>query len=316
MIRFQAFGVSFKLPLLTLLTPLLASRLGLRGSIGAVMLALWAHESAHILAARLAGVRITELEIMPFGGSARMENPYQLPADRIIPVAAAGPAANLLAALTLGFMAHWGWIAAVHARNLMRPNLLLLLFNLLPALPLDGGRILYALLERPLGEGTALRIGLNLGRLLALALIGCTIAGGIRHGCWNLTLILSAVFIIASERDERRAHLATRAARLEEQLHACTAPKPVRIYQLAESAPLQAALDLLRPRASTYFVLQRGAKPVRLQSGSAVVEFLLKNNAPEATLGELPNGLSLCASSNANQPCESINHPAKLHQYV
>lgn len=293
MIRFQAFGVAFRLPLLTLAMPVLAARLGLQGELGAVMLALGLHELAHILAARAAGVRITEIQLLPFGGSARMENPYQLPPGRVIAVAAAGPAANLLAAFIWGFLAHRGLVTAAYASAFIQPNLILFLFNLLPALPLDGGRILFALLQRPLGEIRALSVGLWLGRLLTASLLCTALAGGIRSGSWNLTLMLAAVFIIASARDERNALVRTRADRLEEQLHSPASPRPTRIYQLDDGTTLRQALALLRPREGAWFVLLRDGNPYRLMDGRSVVAQLLNGGAPDAALRNLPAGFSL-----------------------
>ena len=306
MIRFQAFGVAFRLPLLTLLMPVLAARLGLQGEIGAVMLALGLHEMAHILAAHATGVRITEIQLLPFGGSARMENPYQLPPGRIIVVAAAGPAANLLTALIWGLLAHRGLATAAYASTFIQPNLILFLFNLLPALPLDGGRILFALLQRPLDEGRALNIGLWLGRLLAASLLCAVLAGGIRSGSWNLTLILAAVFLLASARDERSALRQTRASRMEEQLHSPSSPRPTRIYQLDDGTTVQQALALLRPREGAWFVLLRDGNPYRLLDGRSVVEHLLNGSAPDAALRNLPAGFSLETAPGA--PKAAIFH--------
>lgn len=299
MIRFHAFGTRLNLPLLTLITPLLAAKLGLSSDIFCVSLALSLHEIAHMLAAKLAGVRITQITLMPFGGSARMENPYLLPSYRIIPVAAAGPAGNLLAALLFAFLAHWNWISAVRARSYIQPNLILFLFNLLPVLPLDGGRILYALLNRALGEERALGIGLYLGRTLASALVFCFIVGGIRTGLWNLTLLLSAVFILASERDERAALYQTHAARLEQQLRNSSSPLPVRLYQVDEHTRLREALSLLRAHEGAWFVLLRDGAPIRLMDGRSIASALIQQKSPEATLGELANGFSLQAASSA-----------------
>lgn len=218
MIRFRALGITFALPLPALLMPLLAARLGLRADLPSVVIALSAHELAHLLAAYLARVTITEIRIMPFGGSAKMENPYRIPPGRLIAVAAAGPAANLLIAVLAAALAQWQRIPPDLAARTARANLTLMLFNLLPALPLDGGRILFALLERPLGEARALKLGLRLGCILACALLAAALALGLRTGKWNLTLILAAVFLLGSEQDESAALIHSRAQRLEEAL--------------------------------------------------------------------------------------------------
>ena len=287
MIRFRAFGVRFTLPLLALAAPLLALRLGLRGPMRALALALCAHELAHLLAAKLARVGVSEIRLMPFGGSARIENPYRLSPGQIVLVAAAGPAGNLLLTLLCAAFAHWGLISPASAATLVRANLMLMLFNLLPALPLDGGRILYALLSHPLGEAHALRMGLILGRLLAAALLAAMLVGGLCSGKWNLTLLLAATFILISERDERRALGASRALRLEETLDADSAPRPARIYQLDEGISAAQALSLLRPRERAWFVLTQGGAPSGLIDDRSIVRHILEKDAPETALREL-----------------------------
>ncbi len=301
MIHFRAFGVRFTLPLLTLAAPLLALRLGLRGPVRALIPSLCAHELAHLLAARLAGVQISEIRLMPFGGSARMENPYRLSCGQIALVAAAGPAGNLLLMLLSAALAQWGLVSPAVAAALLRANLMLMFFNLIPALPLDGGRMLYALLSRPLGEARALRVGLCMGRLLAAALLAAMLAAALRRGKWNLTLLLAAAFILASERDERRALRASRALRLEEALDADSSPRPARIYQLDESASAAQALSLLRPRERAWFVLTRCGAPCGLIDGRSIVRHIVERNAPETALGELC-GFRLSPASRSGAP--------------
>lgn len=287
MIRFQALGVRFALPLLSLIAPLLALRLGMRGTMGALALAVGAHELAHLAAAKAARVEISEIRLMPFGGSARIENPYRLSPEQLIAVAAAGPAMNLGLALLIAALAQWSILRPDQAAALVQPNLMLMLFNLLPVLPLDGGRILYALLSRPLGEPRALKLGLWLGRALAAALLGLALASGLRHGRWNLTLILAAVFILSSERDERSALINSRARRLEETLESDAVPRPARIYQLDARTSAVQALRLLRPREQAWFVLTEGGTPCGLIDGRSIVRHITSGSAPDAALGQL-----------------------------
>jgi Zn-dependent protease len=103
------------------------------------------HELGHALVARRLGVHVSGIELSFFGGAAKMvEMPRS--SDHEIAIAAAGPAVSLMlggAGLGLGALLHVplfgmiGWI-----------NLVLAGFNLIPALPMDGGRILRALLTR------------------------------------------------------------------------------------------------------------------------------------------------------------------------
>ena len=300
MIRFQALGVRFSLPLLALLAPLLALCLGLRGDMAGILISLALHELGHITAAKLARVEILEIRILPFGGSARMENPYRLTPGRLIAVAAAGPAANLLLMLLSAALAHWGWIRADAASGVVRASLTLMLFNLLPALPLDGGRMLYALLQCPLGEARALRTGIWLGRLLALLLAAGMLFLRLRSGKWNLSFLLAAIFIIVSEKDERSALLHSRAELLERSLSPTTEPMPARIYQLDAHTPASEALRLLRPRESAWFVLTEDGAPKGILDSRSLVQQVLKNG--DAALAEFQQSRLLFIPQPSAQP--------------
>ena len=287
MIRFRALGVNFALPLLTLIAPVLALRLGMRGGMFALFLALGVHELAHLLAAKFMRVDIAEIRLMPFGGSARIENPYRLSPAQLISTALAGPAANLLLAMLLASLAQWGLLTPTAAAEQIAPNITLMLFNLIPALPLDGGRVLYALLERPLGERRALALCLCLGRALAALLAAFFLAGGLRLGRWNLTFLLAAIFLLASGRDETGALSAARAQSLSDALGEDSEPRPARIYQLDEHTTARRALSLLRPREQAWFVLTSNGAPCALIDGRSVVAHLVRGGEPDAALGGL-----------------------------
>lgn len=287
MIRFRALGIRFSLPLLAMIMPLLAMRLGMRAAILPLMLALGVHELAHLFAARLMHVQITEIRLMPFGGSARMENPYGLTPAQLIVTAAAGPLANFLCALLIAAATQWRLLVPAQAAEFFQPHLILMLFNLTPALPLDGGRILYAALLRPMGEKRALHACLYLGHVLAAALFAAAIWGGLHYGKWNLTLILSGVFILASQRDESRALGISRSMRLEAALDADAQPQLARFYQLDASTSAQAAVKLLRPREREWFLLTDAGEPAGVIDGRSIVRFLVGGGHPETPLSQL-----------------------------
>ena len=299
MIRFRALGVNFALPLLTLIFPVLALRLGMQGGMFALFLALGIHELAHLAAARLARVEIAEIRLMPFGGSARIENPYRLSPAQLIPTAIAGPAANLLLAILLAALAQWRVLDPIHAAELVQPNLLLMLFNLIPALPLDGGRILYALLQRPLGETRAQAVCLWFGRILAALLAFTFVAGGLRHGRWNLTFLLAAIFLLSSGRDETGALTAARAQSLSDALGSAEEPRPARVYQLDGQTTARRALSLLRPREPAWFVITSSDAPAALIDSRSVVSHLVQGGPPDTPIGKLPAyQLSPCNAKN------------------
>lgn len=144
------------------------------------------HELGHALMARRLKVPIREIELHFFGGAAKMEGLPRTPGDEIA-IAAAGPAVSF--ALAAGAFAISAWTGAPLLGLLAKVNLFVGLFNLLPALPMDGGRILRALLSRRMGflRATELSVRIARGFAVALGLVG------LLHG--PLTLVALAVLL-------------------------------------------------------------------------------------------------------------------------
>ena len=137
------------------LAPATAWILGLITTAG-LFLSVFGHELSHALMARAEGIGIEEIVLHPFGGLARLKNEPQNPKAELR-IAVAGPAASFLFAI-LAFVA--AKIAAVGNYEatyivfflIASGNLLLALFNLFPGYPLDGGRVLRAILWRSSGN--------------------------------------------------------------------------------------------------------------------------------------------------------------------
>lgn len=243
---------------LALLFPLAAAMLGVRGDAAALLAALAAHEGAHLLAARWMRIGVSQIRLMPFGGAIRMENPYALPAGRLAAVAAAGPLGNLALLVACAALAHWGTLSPVAALAALKANLLLMLFNLLPALPLDGGRMLVAWLSPRLGTARAVGIGIAVGRAVAAALLALCAWTGVARGRFNLSLALCAVFMLASAADERRAADDARARTLLNALKPPAGPARVRLLAVDGGCPAREALRFADPGAPTLFAVYAG----------------------------------------------------------
>ncbi|MFC4078375.1 M50 family metallopeptidase [Salinithrix halophila] len=105
------------------------------------------HELGHVTAARSFGWRIHSIELLPFGGVAHTDEWGTVPAREEIVVALAGPFHNVIMVLFGLLFYQFGWWSAEWTEYFVKGNAMLAGFNLLPIYPLDGGRILQALLS-------------------------------------------------------------------------------------------------------------------------------------------------------------------------
>jgi len=205
MIRFRCAGIEFRIHVLTLLAGALAVVLGIRGELPYLALAVCIHEAMHIFAALLTGLTIEYIELMWFGGAAHIKDIYSARTMPLIIAALAGPLGNLITAAFAAALAWWGAIGFHAAAAAVRINLMLMLFNLMPALPLDGGRVFYAAAAVFIGRDTAARIAAGLGHLLAVILICAAAYVYFGSGVVNITFLLMAVFLISSSLTELRS---------------------------------------------------------------------------------------------------------------
>lgn len=163
------------------------------------------HELGHALAARRYGIRTRDITLLPIGGVARLEAMPKEPRQELV-VALAGPMVNVVIAALL-----WLWLAATGGMpdfagtafigegfldrefiaRLLAVNIWLVLFNLIPAFPMDGGRVLRALLAMKSGNfASATENAARVGKFFALlfGIIGMFVVG-------NPFLVLIALFV-------------------------------------------------------------------------------------------------------------------------
>lgn len=167
------------------------------------------HEFGHALTARRFGIHTPRVTLLPIGGVASLERMPRKPKQELL-VASAGPAVNVVLA---GILVILGGInidtffqyekieslREIGPRNFLYAlalvNIFLVLFNAIPAFPMDGGRILRALLSFRIRRSKATSIAAGLGQLVGVAFIVLGLFG-------NLILALIGVFVIAGARSE------------------------------------------------------------------------------------------------------------------
>jgi Zn-dependent protease len=190
------------------------------------------HELGHALAARRYGIPTRDITLLPIGGIARMERMPREPRQELW-VAIAGPLVNvgISAVLILALLAiHYTRVKFLVSQEvflllLLRANLFLIVFNLLPAFPMDGGRVLRALLARRMDYVRATRIAARIGQVMAVLFVIVGIYS-IFEPRLSPMLTLIGVFIFFGARNE--AHIAEVGRNIE----AGVPPRPFRNYPL------------------------------------------------------------------------------------
>lgn len=165
------------------------------------------HEFGHVVAARRYGVQTPDITLLPIGGVAQLERVPEKPVEELV-VALAGPAVNVviaaLLALALGGVPSPSDGMAVEnpgmglLARLFWVNVSLALFNLIPAFPMDGGRVLRALLAYRLGYTRATRIAASIGQAVAFGL-------GLLGLFGNPLLLFVALFVYMGAASEASA---------------------------------------------------------------------------------------------------------------
>ena len=186
------FPVDINMSFLLLLGVVLLAWGGVAGVVlvclafGSVLL----HELGHAVVARRLGVKVSGIELSFFGGAAKM---VQLPrtANHELAIAAAGPAVSLMlggAGLGLAALLHSPLFAMIGWTNLVIAG-----FNLIPALPMDGGRILRALLTRRMDFVRATDVAVTVARVVA---VGFAVVG--LAGAYQLLVLAPFLWLMGS----------------------------------------------------------------------------------------------------------------------
>ncbi len=161
------------------------------------------HEFGHAFAARAFGIRTPDITLLPIGGVARLERMPEHPRQELI-VALAGPAVNVVIALglwlALGLSVGSGDLTTFGAQRdlavqLLQVNVVLIVFNLIPAFPMDGGRVLRALLAMRFSHTKATVIAARVGQVMAALFVVAGFFG-------NPFLVFIGIFVFSGAQAE------------------------------------------------------------------------------------------------------------------
>ena len=244
------------------------------------------HELGHSFAAQYFGFSVKQIVLSPLGGVAQLTEMPEKPVQEFI-VAIAGPAVNILAAIIMGLIALGAGLPLFNPllvsggavgfgldalfSYIFFYNILLAAFNLLPAFPLDGGRIFRSLLALKLEYVQATTVAATVGRALAIML-------GL-YGLFNggIFLVFIAIFIFTAGGQEAqmvRVRSVMRGIKVE-QVYSRTA------YHLTPYSTVQQALNLM--------ILGRGQTDFPIVDGERLVGFLSREELLRAKQTAAPH---------------------------
>lgn len=243
------------------------------------------HELAHSLTAMRYGVTVRDITLLPIGGLAQMEKIPEKP-DQELKMSLAGPLTNVAIAIvlvaiclpfrirsTVGVGELYQMLGSVGWHGLMAylvmTNLALGLFNLVPAFPMDGGRVLRAFLAMRMDYSKATAIAVAVGQGLAW-LLGLY---GVMGGSWTLAII--AVFIYMGAGQEGRM-VEVKSVLGEIRVGQAMTRQ---LQVLSPQAPLSRAVDITLQTFQTDFPVAEGGRLVGLLTETDLVSALQKHGA-------------------------------------
>lgn len=285
----RAFGVRILVDKFFLLLLLIYGGLGLLPQVMTVFTTVFIHELAHVLVAWNYGYRVKEIELLPFGGVARIEDLdlASLDPELEINIALAGPLQNILLA-GVGFaLRHFMLWQEGPATFFIHCNLAMAVLNLLPVMPLDGGRIYRAYLTQRVGYRDATErvaaYGRGVGILLALiSLLGL-------YFSWSnisLTFISLFIFRAAGREQMTAAYVFMRFLTRKQRELREMGLLPIEALMARESTTLGEVVRHFIPKRYHLILFLEGQCQIRVLTEAEIVNALLEKGF-DTSLGEI-----------------------------
>lgn len=246
------------------------------------------HEYGHALTARRYGIKTQDIILSPIGGIARLHRLPDKPLQEII-IAVAGPAVNIVIAAVMAIILFvfldQPLMPDSVSDDLMRPvdfmrsviglNLVLFAFNLIPAFPMDGGRVLRALMSIPWGRARGTKYASWVGKVLAVGFMAFALFNG------EITLGLIGVFIYTM------ATMENKQVQLRYALEGKRASDIMRLdwTRVYTSETMERPIDLYTRGMERSFIVYNAADEVDGCLPEVVVRHAIKQKGHEAAVG-------------------------------
>lgn len=269
------------------------------------------HELGHALAAKRYDIKTKDITMLPIGGLARLEKMPEKPFEELV-VAIAGPAVNIVLALITGLFVTLPNADALVAElsngvnagnfflNFLVVNVWLALFNLIPAFPMDGGRVLRALLSMKFNRNIATNIAARIGQLLAIGFVLLGFYG-------NPMLIFIGFFIFLGAQAEAQ-FVQTKSTLMGYVLKDVL----MRQYQTIEATEtISVAVQMLLDSQYKSFLVMSVGQPVGILNRDQIIRTLSQQGTNELIVHVMDNKLIFL---DANIPLEEAYEQMQQQQ--
>lgn len=252
-----------------------------RISVLMTVLALLLHETGHLLAMKLWGIAPRQISLTPFGGLIEMPEGAAMPPLPAFTTAAAGPLFSFLGCMMSSFLLRQGILSFENTLSFYRSNLLLCLFNLLPALPLDGGRMLQALLSALFRRKTFSRLLLIAGNIVALSLVGLSIYSAFQ-GEYQFAPGLAGLYVLyGCGLENRQSPYRYYSNLIARRTHPTGSPFPVQHLAVNGRMPLEQMLPRLKGHCYHLFHVlgEDGMEPIGQMNEGEFCRLLMESGS-------------------------------------
>lgn len=202
---FKLMGIKVKISLFFIFITLVALLTDFYRQLIAIFFALGIHELGHLLTAREFGLNVESIELLPFGGKIKIKNLDEASLEQEMLTVIAGPMVNFAVATILMYMLNKEMMPKEFGNILINYQLILGFFNMIPALPLDGGRIFVLWLRQFTNYTSAVRIASRLGKILSVVFSILALYGLLFKKSFINLLIMSIILFYQAVKESRQA---------------------------------------------------------------------------------------------------------------